>query len=665
MSESSPELSPFDQEFSDLSDDGFRNNDQQKQSQQTRLSVVPSPAPQAPQAPLKIKLRLNPSTPLVQPDDEKSRKKKHKKKKSHKKHKRSKHQIETEGDDSVDVDDYDHKYHKESEQVNIDDDEEDSNKNDSPQEQPYHAPVGGKRPFAMLQTETIKEEPDASDNGDYYPQTDSKRSRYTEDQKDYYSQDSEEMSQRSSQRNERKPSDAYVTYHPADTSKYNRNSIQQSNESQSQEFSQSFNKAEAKKRGRPLKSKTVVLPPQKVQEQPKKDLKTVCLKLLETLEKRDAYGFFLEPVDTRLITDYLTVIKRPMDFSTMRKNIETGQYRHLDEFRDDFLLIVTNAKTYNAPGTIYWKTADRLQHFGLKSIERAENTVNYELQNIQPEGSEQPAEESGSMTVKHKARKNSWSRKLSTISMNSIKKEPNVKMEEDIDILGLDGTLPLRKASRQGSESLTMREASVDFGSSRAMTPNREPKKKKKKKMNEAGVIYAPDGSLNAVGGVADLNTLLPPERPFADPPQITTVNPQALPSAFYQSRNALDDWSSNKHLVHSAHFCDYGPFTTLGMQTPGAFYTAQDASYIYPLYGDDRGEAYMKSIWDFADGLEIKGRMSQKARYLTRGAWDVARQVLLSDRKGVETEFGYVDVPAIVEAIEEDRDSLSSQSPL
>ncbi|KAL0073143.1 hypothetical protein F4703DRAFT_1899529 [Phycomyces blakesleeanus] len=814
MSESSPELSPFDQEFSDLSDDGYRNNDQSKSSQQTRLSVAPSPQPTPPiqqqkqkqkqkqkqrqqqqqepdqrpqplQAPLKIKLRLNPSsTTLVPPDDEKNRKKKHKKKKSHKKHRRSKHSAEVDGEDPVDVDDYnhfyDHKHRKELEQVNIDDDDDDShNKNDHPQV--HHPPVGGKRPFAMLHTETTKEEEEEGGEGEeeekerdssvdyeYYRNNSKRARRYTEEQEEDVVEDENNVEQnprnnyrgvvvkqeehyddreddeeedidaevdaedeeeipntngRSVQQRERKSSDSYSSYnhknhhshHPADTtanSKASANSkssrkgsAQQSNHSQSQSQSQGstqtlMSKSETKKRGRPLKSKTVAPPPppqlpQKGQEQPKKDLKTVCLKLLETLEKRDAYGFFLEPVDTRLITDYLTVIKRPMDFSTIRRKIETGRYRHLDEFRDDFLLIVTNAKTYNAPGTIYWKTADRLQHFGLKSIERAENTVNYDSLQSSVTGStekkpikqeqnqqyhqhqyhqqqqqqQQQQDEAGSMTVKHKARKNSWSRKLSTISTTSIKKDPNVaanvKMEEDVDILGLDGgTVPLRKASRQGSESLTMREASVDFGNSRAMTPNREPKKKKKKKMNEAGVVYAPDGSLNAVGGVTDLNTLLPPERPFADPPQLMTVNPQALPSAFYQSRNALDDWTSNKHLVHTAHFCDYGPFTTLGMQTPGAFYTAQDASFIYPLYGDDRGEAYMKSIWDFADGLDIQGRMARKARYLTRGAWDVARQVLLSDKKGVETEFGYVDVPGIVEAIEDDRDSMTSQSP-
>jgi hypothetical protein len=29
--------------------------------------------------------------------------------------------------------------------------------------------------------------------------------------------------------------------------------------------------------------------------------------------RKDAYGFFLEPVDQSVITDYSTVIKRPMD----------------------------------------------------------------------------------------------------------------------------------------------------------------------------------------------------------------------------------------------------------------------------------------------------------------------------------------------------------------
>lgn len=166
---------------------------------------------------------------------------------------------------------------------------------------------------------------------------------------------------------------------------------------------------------------------------------------------------------------------------------------------------------------------------------------------------------------------------------------------------------------------------------------------------------------------VNDLASLLPTDYSFAQPPQLTTSNPAALPSAFFLNRHSADDFFHNKHLVHSAHFCDYGPFTTLGGQPPGAFYTAQDASYIYPLYGDDRGEAYMKSLWDFLDqddDVVMVEKIEEKSNYLTRGAWQVVKQVLerkneningQSTRKYdmIQTEFGPVNAAAIVDKIE------------
>ena len=138
---------------------------------------------------------------------------------------------------------------------------------------------------------------------------------------------------------------------------------------------------------------------------------------------------------------------------------------------------------------------------------------------------------------------------------------------------------------------------------------------------------------------------LIPQERHFAYLPEITTTNLQALPSAFFTNRNTYDEWSSNKHFIHPANFCDYGAFTALGQETPGAFYTAQDACYIYPLYGDDRGEAYIRSLWDFVDDLDLKDVVDQKTRQLTRGAWDVLKQALKGPENGsdVDTEFGTI----------------------
>ncbi|KAI8581278.1 hypothetical protein K450DRAFT_158038, partial [Umbelopsis ramanniana AG] len=70
---------------------------------------------------------------------------------------------------------------------------------------------------------------------------------------------------------------------------------------------------------------------------------------------------FLEPVDTNIVTDYLNVIKNPMDFMTMRQKLESNQYPDMDAFKQDFQLICTNAKIYNAPDTPYWRNADKLE----------------------------------------------------------------------------------------------------------------------------------------------------------------------------------------------------------------------------------------------------------------------------------------------------------------
>lgn len=363
-----------------------------------------------------------------------------------------------------------------------------------------------------------------------------------------------------------------------------------------------------------------------------------------------------------------------MDFSTMRKKIENGAYKDADSFRHDFNLIVTNAKIYNAPETIYWKSADKVQEFGTKWIDRAEKQIEEERLNAEAAAAAAAASASTNDDYMDKRNDSFSSRKLS-ISFSGRKDSFGIK-EEDVDIMGIDTSIPsLRKQSRQGSE-INTRETSVDVANSRAITPIRSltatPYKKKKKKVADTGVLYGPDGSLHIVGGVSDLDTLLPKEHPFCDPPQLTTSNSAALPSAFFLNRHSADDFFHNKHLVHSAHFCDYGPFTTLGGQPPGAFYTALDASYIYPLYGDDRGEAYMKSLWDFLDEddePELKAKIEEKANYLTRGAWHVVQQTLerknenletkninpetLNKYKTIQTEFGPVQAAAIVDKIE------------
>ncbi|OUM64829.1 hypothetical protein PIROE2DRAFT_29718, partial [Piromyces sp. E2] len=69
---------------------------------------------------------------------------------------------------------------------------------------------------------------------------------------------------------------------------------------------------------------------------------------------------FLMPVDTNIVTDYAQIIKNPMDFGTMQKKIDTKQYTDISQFQHDFELVIQNAKIYNAPETIYYRSADKI-----------------------------------------------------------------------------------------------------------------------------------------------------------------------------------------------------------------------------------------------------------------------------------------------------------------
>ncbi|KAI9315499.1 hypothetical protein BX666DRAFT_1956104 [Dichotomocladium elegans] len=679
----------------------FSEDETKQQSHETATPVAPR---------IKLKLRLNPSASSSVPahstanddddDDEGHRKrKKHKskKKKSHKK--RKKQRIHDTDDDDSNI----YKRHqlpleraarRESDsQLSVDDEEYNNGNNTEDYDQEsiehasvnHHVPVGSKRPFAMLQALDEKDE-ENEENENVYEDDYEDDAGFVDSYQDQHRRRDSMAGHRTgytgrgaaaaaaataagiydkNPRNEgllnnlttinSEPMDHVV--HPTDSASATATATSStagvtggSNRGRKPKTIQTIpgkGDQKPKKRGRPAKSKSQPKPEPRVNEAPRKDMKTVCTKLLDTFEKRDAYGFFLQPVDTSIVKDYLTVIKQPMDFLTMRRKLQSDLYPDMDAFKADFLLIVTNAKTYNAPDTIYYKSADRLQQYGVKAIERAEKSIVY--------GSPQPEEIPPSMEAHPLP-----SRRQSSMSIS--RKDSNVKVEEEVDILGLDNpsnyTISARKASRQDMDM------NSDLNSPRAITPTRGSSKKKKKKVADAGIIYAPDGSLAALGG--DLSALIPPERRFADLPEVTTANIHALPSAFFTSRSTYEEWSNNKHIINPASFCDYGAFTALGEEAPGAFYTAQDACYIYPLYGDDRGEAYMRSLWEFVDDLNLKKRIDDKSKFLTRGAWDVLKQALKGPEncQDVDTEFGTVhkaDFKQAYDSVMEDKPVTSS----
>jgi hypothetical protein len=78
-----------------------------------------------------------------------------------------------------------------------------------------------------------------------------------------------------------------------------------------------------------------------------------CLKMLRDLENDKHSYEFLKPVDFigYGLTDYLDVIKKPMDLSSVRSNLK-HKYKSIVDFRDDLHLIWKNCKTYNIEGSV-------------------------------------------------------------------------------------------------------------------------------------------------------------------------------------------------------------------------------------------------------------------------------------------------------------------------
>lgn len=74
-----------------------------------------------------------------------------------------------------------------------------------------------------------------------------------------------------------------------------------------------------------------------------------CKDLLKDMSKYPQSLYFNDPVDhvALNIPDYPVIIKEPMDFGTIRKNLEKQVYKAHEEFADHMRLVFKNAITYN------------------------------------------------------------------------------------------------------------------------------------------------------------------------------------------------------------------------------------------------------------------------------------------------------------------------------
>ncbi|XP_076913345.1 histone acetyltransferase GCN5-like [Bidens hawaiensis] len=79
---------------------------------------------------------------------------------------------------------------------------------------------------------------------------------------------------------------------------------------------------------------------------------------------------FDKPVNVRDAPDYYNIIKNPMDLMTMSRRVESEQYYvTLEMFIADARKMFANARKYNSPETVYYKSSTRLETFFSSTVQ--------------------------------------------------------------------------------------------------------------------------------------------------------------------------------------------------------------------------------------------------------------------------------------------------------
>ena len=95
-------------------------------------------------------------------------------------------------------------------------------------------------------------------------------------------------------------------------------------------------------------------------------------RLLQTLGRNPKAYIFSEPVNVEAlkIPDYPTIVKKPMDFGTIKTKLKECQYNKMQEFMDDMELVFYNCRLYNGIESEVGQIGTALQEEYLKIIDQ-------------------------------------------------------------------------------------------------------------------------------------------------------------------------------------------------------------------------------------------------------------------------------------------------------
>uniref|UniRef100_A0A8D0A7L2 Bromodomain adjacent to zinc finger domain 2B n=1 Tax=Sander lucioperca TaxID=283035 RepID=A0A8D0A7L2_SANLU len=89
----------------------------------------------------------------------------------------------------------------------------------------------------------------------------------------------------------------------------------------------------------------------------------LCRVLLAELERHPDAWPFLTPVNLKSVPGYRKVIKKPMDFSTIREKLVSSQYQNLETFIIDVNLVFDNCEKYNEDNSDIGRAGHNMRKF--------------------------------------------------------------------------------------------------------------------------------------------------------------------------------------------------------------------------------------------------------------------------------------------------------------
>uniref|UniRef100_A0A8B9TVU8 histone acetyltransferase n=1 Tax=Anas platyrhynchos TaxID=8839 RepID=A0A8B9TVU8_ANAPL len=124
--------------------------------------------------------------------------------------------------------------------------------------------------------------------------------------------------------------------------------------------------------------------PTSVQAQPPvfkpEELRQALMPTLEALYRQDPESLpFRQPVDPQLlgIPDYFDIVKNPMDLSTIKRKLDTGQYQEPWQYVDDVWLMFNNAWLYNRKTSRVYKFCTKLAEVFEQEIDPVMQSLGY------------------------------------------------------------------------------------------------------------------------------------------------------------------------------------------------------------------------------------------------------------------------------------------------